>query len=397
MVESNKLKEADYIISVPRKKGFVSEFFNHMIAYGGFSFEDGVMRVWGDTSLFTPVKGLVIYYNEIKKTIGKKDTNDIFYWLGRLYGKNSSIMLIKKFGFDKRKLPDFINGATQDGFGYIEIKNLHYQNNIFRAEVTGINSTFSAAYKDLFGKQKDPIDHYMCGILSGGAEPLFNDLPLKCFEKECMVKGDDHCGYYLENLEKNTSPTFFRKLPFKESDIIKKSGTMALKRNIKFKFFQVKDIKFGDGKFILNNYQGFNMAAYEHIILDKIVIALLGKDRFIKIKNQLSKIYIDETFNDTLKSKIISKDKLQKVLGKIKLFGFGSLALISFVKNIVIIKNTDNPYTADLKELFGKVDDTSIYLLSKLLEYSFKRYFGKDVKLSILKNDFKEAIFKINF
>src|SRR3972149_2744231 len=114
-------KEEEFIISVPIKKGFVSEFFNHMVSYGGFSLEDGIMRVWGDPSLFTPLRGFAVLYNELKKDLGK-DANDIFYWIGRLYGRNSSILLMKKFGFDKRKLPDFVNGATQDGFGYIELQ-----------------------------------------------------------------------------------------------------------------------------------------------------------------------------------------------------------------------------------------------------------------------------------
>ncbi len=397
MVKSNRvLTEEDYIISVPRKKGIVSEFFNHMITYGGFSFENGIMRVWGDPSIFTPVRALVVYYNELKNLLSK-DVNEIFYWLGRLYGKNSSIMLIKKFGFDKKKLPDFINGATQDGFGYIEIKNLHYHNNIFRAHVTGTNSTFSIAYKNLFGKQNGPIDYYMCGILSGGAEPLFNDISLKCFEKECMGKDDDHCGYYLENLEKYESPKFFKKLQFKENYIIDKSKSMALKRKIKFKFFQVKNLKFGDGRFILKGCQGFNMAVYEHIILDKIVIALLGWEKFDIIKDKLAKVYVDDTLDKSLKSKIIATQVLQKILNKIEIFGFGSLVLTRFIKNIIILKNQNNPYTADLKELFGKIDETNIHLLSKILKYAFKRYFEKDVKINIIKNDFKEAIFKINF
>ncbi|MEK9184884.1 MAG: hypothetical protein AAB866_01815, partial [Patescibacteria group bacterium] len=77
MVKSNRvLTEEDYIISVPRKKGIVSEFFNHMITYGGFSFENGIMRVWGDPSIFTPVRALVVYYNELKNLLSK-DVNEI--------------------------------------------------------------------------------------------------------------------------------------------------------------------------------------------------------------------------------------------------------------------------------------------------------------------------------
>ena len=95
-----------------KKGGKISEFFSHMVAYGGFSFEQGTMKIWGDPSIFIPITGFLKIVKIMEEKIGKEKTNDILYWLGRLYGKNSTLMLMKRFGFKKEDIAEFVNGAT---------------------------------------------------------------------------------------------------------------------------------------------------------------------------------------------------------------------------------------------------------------------------------------------
>lgn len=383
----------DYITVVPRKKGVVSEFFNHMLAYGGFSFDNGVMRVWGDPSLFVPAKALVHCYHFLEEELGTQDAADIFYWIGRLYGKNSTLMLIQKFGFDKKKLPDFVNGATQDGFGYLEIADMKYNKDSVQASLKGNNSNLSLMYKELYGKKKKGVDYYMCGILSGGAEPLF-EMPLECEEKNCCVK-DDYCIYHLTSVKKYTSPAFFKKLDFKEDFVSERTRSLALKRKINFRFFQVKDLKFGDGSFVLRGYKGFNMAVYEHIVLDKIMLNLLGAKKFSFLKNKMAEIFIDETFNLSIKTSNFNSQAVIRLLEHIKMFGLGDLKIYRSTKDSIIIQNMNNPYSIDVKNIFGKLDNSSVDLLMKLFVYSFKKYFDKKVKCEIMKNALSESYFKI--
>jgi predicted hydrocarbon binding protein len=389
---SDVVKEGDFIVT-KQKKGHISEFFNHMITYGGFSFNNGIMKVWGDTSFFIPVDGLIIYYNELKKQLDIT-ANDIFYWLGHLYGRNSSLMLIKKFGFDKKKVSDFVNGATQDGFGYMSVIELKYNNKRFLGDVEGTNSNFSTRYQELFGKQNMPLDFYIGGILAGGSEPLFN-FNIKTTEEKCIGKGDKSCIYKLESTKDPNIPSFFKEIELSENDIRKKTELLGQKRNIKFKIFGKKDIKFGDGSFILKGYKGFNFASYELVLLDLFSLKLLGEKKFYDIKEKVAQAYIDNTENPKLSSKIIATKQIENLLEHMKIFGFGHLSLYRFQKNTILIKNEENPYVGDQINLFKKAEKTSLDFLTRLFRISFKKYFDKDIVASSRKISFKESFIEI--
>ena len=179
-----KDNEAKSQVITPGKPGKISEFFNHLIAYGGFNFNDGVMLVWGDPSLFIPSKAFVNLFRNLENKMGAERTHEIFYWLGKLYGKNCTLMLKDRFCISKSDIPNFVNGATQDGFGYMQIK--YYDAEKAReGEVRGTNSRFAIKYASLYGNTSNPLDYYIAGILAGGSEPLF-DLFIDVKETDCM-------------------------------------------------------------------------------------------------------------------------------------------------------------------------------------------------------------------
>lgn len=394
MEKEAEIKTGEYVYH-KQKKGYISEFFDHLITYGGFSFGNGVMSVWGDPSLFITKNALTIYYHELKKALGQ-EADDIFYWLGHLYGKNSSIMLIKKFGFDRKKISDFINGATQDGFGYITVNKMKYSTNTFVAEVEGKNSNLSINYKKMFGKQKKPLDFYMAGILAGGAEPLF-DMSIGIKEIKCIGKGDKKCVYSVKNIKSCEHFKFLDKLEWNSNEIIKKTKVTGEKRTISFSFLGKKDIKFGDGSFILKGYKGFNMASYEHLILDKITLSLLGNKRFKEIKEKVAQAYINDTFNSKIVSKTILMNNLKNLLEHLKIFGYGNLEIYRISGNNIIIKNENNPYAFDEKNLFGMIDNLSSDMICKLILFGIKKYFNKSAEVSVMKNSVNEAFIRINF
>jgi predicted hydrocarbon binding protein len=392
MVEKEVIKQGEFLLE-KRKKGYVSEFFNHLITYGGFSFGEGVMSVWGDPSIFTPQNGLVTYYKELQDNIGK-DVEDVFYWIGHLYGKNSSLMLIKKFGFDKRKLSDFINGATQDGFGFIEADEMKYSDNFFEGEADGIDSNLAIGLRDKYGKQKRPVDYYMCGILAGGSEPLFG-FPVHVEETDCIIKGSQKCHYKFNNIKKCEQFTFVKKLKWNSEEVIKKTIINGQKRTIKFNFLGKKEVKFGDGSFSLRGYKGFNMASYEHVILDMIALSLVGKNKFEKIKDLVVEASIKDTLDKSIYSNVVSSKAITSFLNHIKLFGYGNLELYRVSGDNFIIKNSNNPYSYDEKNLFGKVTDMSLSTVIRLLKFGFREYFNKDIEFTIMKNELNESFIKI--
>jgi predicted hydrocarbon binding protein len=378
-----------------KKKGAISEFFYHMISYGGFSFEDGVMRVWGDPSLFTPAKSFVLYYRFLRDEIGK-DADDLFYWIGRLYGRNSSVMLMKKFGFNPKKLPDFINGATQDGFGYIEVSpRFLISDKVVDGDITGVNSTFALRYKDMFGPQKDPVDFYMLGLLTGGSEPLFNR-PFDGVERRCMVQDGPDCLYQVASAQSPPKFPFFARLKENEADIIEATRNMTMNRKSSFKILGKKDISFGDGSFILKGYTGFNLASYAVAILDMFSLELLGKEKFSSVKDKVAESFVQETFDERLKSKLVGAAGVSKILEKLSLFGFGKMELVRIFGSEILIKNTNNPYASDMKDIFGRLDEASFDNLRRILHFAFNSYFiGSSFGVSMGNVSLKEAYFKV--
>lgn len=381
--KKNVLKSGEFVVH-RKKRGTISEFFNHLMVYGGISYGRGVLKVWGDTSLFVPIDALTVYYNLLKKSI-KKEADDIFYWLGHLYGKNCTLMLMKKFGFNKKKVSDFVNGATQDGFGFMDVVEIKYSKNSFYGKVEGTNSHFALNYKKMFGKQKSPVDFYMCGILGGGSEPLFG-MNIEVNEKKCMSRGDKECIYILEDMKNPKKFKFFEKVKLNEKEIRKKTEMLGRKRKIKFSLMKKPNIHFGDGSFMLNGFQGFNLASYELVLLDFFTYKLVGEKKFNNIRGEVSKKYINGTFNKKYVSNNFSSKTIDLLFRNVlESFGFGSLTVKSFGKKKIIIQNENNPYFLDYVSLFKKKDAFAMEMPARLIKDAFKKYFNKNVKISSLK------------
>jgi predicted hydrocarbon binding protein len=395
--EKNVGKGKEYLYNIETKEGFIaktsgriSEFFNHMIAYGGFNVEDGVMKIWGDPSLFVPMEAFITLFYEIENKLGKDTAHDVFYWLGRLTGKNATEMLIKRYGLNRKNIPDFLNGATQDGMGYLRIKD--YDNiNLTYAIVTSINSTFAIEYSKKYGKTNFPVDYYLGGILAGGIEPLVDQIA-HVYEKECMAKGDSQCLYYFEPLTNHPQYDFFKNLNLNEDDILKKARLLMLKRKGKFKIFGKKDIKFGDGTFVFNKIQGMCLMSYAKVIFDQIIKLKINEDK----KNIDSK-FVDKCL-EVIKDRILKKD-LRDILKEIEIFGYGKFEIKFSGSKKILISNSNNPYSMDYIEIFGysknPVDDFIVILLQKIYELNGKKVNIKETQC-IAKRD-KFCTFEITF
>ncbi|MFP4402957.1 MAG: hypothetical protein ACLFPJ_01230 [Candidatus Woesearchaeota archaeon] len=377
------------IDNTKKKENKISKFFLHLVAYGGFNVQKGIINVWGDPCSFFPINAFVKFQKQIYDKIGYKKTAELFYWLGRLTGRNATIMLIKRFGVKKEDIPNFVNGATQDGFGYMKIQE--YDLDIGYGIVTGENSTFAIEYKKEFSKQKEVQDHYIRGILSGGAEPLFN-LHIKVIEEECMAQSFKKCKYVFSKLEKKPIFSFFKKITLNEDKIIEKTKNLSLKRQSSFKIIKEKSIKFGDGSFVLDNCIGINMMNYAKVILDEILKQLFP--------NEYEKILKEFAYNCiySIKDRLINKN-IRQILKELELFGFGVFEVRAMVGKKLILFNNNNPNPKNYLSLFKKEPFCIDLFSCFLLESAFK-IVNKECEVieknCIAKGD-KECIFEITF
>ena len=367
----------------------VSEFFNHLIAYGGFYMSEGVLKIWGDYSVFIPVDAFITLIHELEVSLGEKDTHDLFYWLGRMNGRNATEMLIERFGANKKDISMFVNGATQDGMGYLRIQE--YDKSFTYGIVVGTNSILAKEYKKKYGQTKFSVDFYLKGILAGGTEPLVDKF-VNATEKECIASGSSKCIYCLTMLKDRPKFPFFNKLSFTEEEISKKTRLLMLKRKSCFKLFGKKDIQFGDGSFTINKIQGIDLMNYGKIILDEIL-----KQKLKSKKQMVNDLFVDACIA-SLGNKLKTND-LKALLKEIEIFGYGKFEIKFSGAKKILISNTSNPYSLDYLEIFGKskesVDDFIVLLLKKIFELNGKKVKVREVQC-MAKRD-KCCEFEISF
>lgn len=367
MVKKEIKKESTEVKEVKNfeKSGKISEFFNHLVAYGGFNIQDGVMKVWGDPSLFIPINAFVFLFHELEEKLGKDKAHEIFYWLGRLYGKNCTLMLANRYGISKKDIPNFINGATQDGMGLVQlIKETQLKNGHYIGEIEGDNSIFAKEYSKKYGKQDNPVDFYLLGILCGGGEPLYGK-PIRGEEKECMVQGGDKCIYELKTLDKIPQFEFFIGTNLSEEEILKRTNKLMLNRKSDFKFIGKKEVRFGDGSFSLKGLVGINFPVYGIISLNKILMPKL-KEKYERLLSDLSENYFRNIENNFKKKELI------EILKELEIFGYGKFEIKVAGQKKVIISNSNNPYPKDYAQLFGRSKEPVDFFPSKLIEQALK-------------------------
>jgi len=376
--------------NVKKKTQKISEFFNHLVSYGGFCIEEGTIKIWGDYSIFVPINAFITLFDKMKEEIGEKETEEIFYWLGRMNGKNATEMLIKRFGANKKDIPLFVNGATQDGMGYLQIHE-YDKKNFKYGVVVGTNSILAESHKKHNGVQKKQIDYYLAGILAGGVEPLINK-DYEVEEIECVAKGDKKCTYYVREIKTPNKFSFFKKLKIKEEEILKKTRKIMLKRKSSFKLFGRKNITFGDGSFTIDGIKGIDLMNYGKVVLDKIIKELAPtKKEFIE--KEFAKEYVNSIKNR------ISKKNLQEILKAIEIFGYGKFKILFSGSKRILISNKNNPYPRDYIEIFGKqkegVDKFLCYFLEEIFRANNKQVKVKETKCASCGGG--ECVFEIQF
>jgi len=369
---------------VLRKMGKkIDEFFVHLVAYGGFNLNNGIITVWHDPSIFLPLSSFATLEHEIISTLNK-DGKELLYWAGKVYGRYCTIAMITRFGFDIKDLDKFASGTTQDGFGFITIlKILPNRTDLKEGLFSGTNSQLAIQYKKMYGPTKEGIDYYVCGLLTGGSEPLAKRNGTGK-EIKCMAKGDKECIYHLKETNKEEMLQLLKKIKVDEKKLLKKALNLYLKRNNPPKLISKRNISFGDGSFILEGKKGIIFAVFSFCILNYILYARLGK-KYLDIIDKVSKETVEVIYEPKLKSKIMNKDSINKWLGTINILGLGEFRLLSLSTNKILVENNNNPLASDYKMLFGISKQPIDYYSKYLLKHLFEKYLNKKIRIEEIK------------
>ncbi len=382
--------EKKEVIKYKRKK--VPEFFLHLVAYGGFNVGDGLISLWNDLHIFLPVEGIYVLQQSLINEYGK-DAIDLLYWLGKINGMAGTTSLIKRYGLKENNFVDLLNGASMDGWGKLELDKIIYQNGKpIEAHIICRNSLLGEKYKEL-GPKNRAVDYFIKGELAGGAQPLFNK---KVFseEKSCIGKGNEYCEFIINFKEREDEPNLIKELNINTSTLLEKLTKITLTRKGRFSVFQKKHISFGNGKLKFYNINGILMLSYVFMLFSYI-LKKKDEDTFQKIMNEK----IESDLN-TIKNKIDKSKNYAETLDLLNLFGLGESHIEIMSKDIVLIKNKNNPFSSDYIRVFGRQSNSVDYYLANLIRRAFEKKYNRKLEVEeitcVAKGD-RNCTFRLRF
>lgn len=387
-----------------------SQFFQRLVNYGGISTEPGVVYIWGDPNLLIPIKAFSIFQEKVIEQLGDNG-KDIILWAGKISGYQASKFLEERFGIPFTKvfeenhedIDNLLNGATQDGFGFFKAKNYPKSSDKlieFSLIATGSNVGEKAA--SVFGKRGEPRDYFSAGVVEGGSEFLYKK-PMIVSEDKCVAIGDSECLY---NVKQTSNPREFKLFSKVKVDLAKLEKSMYsvyMRRPPKGKFLDAKNIKFGDGNFILYDLKGVIVATRAFAPLIYILKKAMSDKDYEEVISSFTKGYVEDLkkiISARGFSKLFSTKDLKNLIYGLNLIGFGEFNVINRVGTYLMIENKTNPYAKDYLSLFGVqksgVDDIICAIMGEL----FSDLTGKKVNVSELEcitSGKKRCLFKISF
>src|SRR3989344_1217904 len=348
-----------------------SQFFAHLVAYGGFTIEDGIIYVWNDPNLFIPLNSYVLFQKELYKILGQEKANQLLYWLGKTNGKGADQVLINRFGLKPDQLGDFLSAAAQDGFGYCEfIKKPNVKN--IKDAIIRVDSSIARFLRNETSKL--PVDSYFLGLIAAGGEVLYN-INVRAEEVLCVAKGDKECRFLILKTGKPESYEFFNKIKVDPEDLLEKSRKLYMFRKSHFKIFARREVKFGDGTLRFKGIQGVIFAERVFVLLDYILFKWVGK-KYENMQEKLARSHIEEIYNPKILPNLQQKN-ISTMLDLLSIFGYGRFELLKISGKTIFIENKNNFYPQDYNVLFGLSKKSVDKFPSLLIKYLFFKYFGE--------------------
>ncbi len=349
-----------------------SQFFAHLVAYGGFCIEDGIIYVWNDPHLFIPLNSFILFQSELYTLLGQDQTNKLLYWMGKIKGNVDDQVLIKRFGLKPSQIDDFLSAAAQDGFGSCEFVKPPNPNDL-KEVLLKVDSTIARALRT-YTHITGPVDYYFLGLIAAGGEVLYN-INVTSEEISCVANGDKECRFLIKRSQKPESFAFLKKSGIEHTALLERSRQLYLLRKSHFKVLSKKEISFGDGSFSFRGVKGVIIAERMFVILDYVLLKSLGK-KYEALQEKYAQSHIKEVYDPKIKAEI-RPENIIEMLNLLSLFGLGSFHLVRILGNDLFVENKSNYYPSDHVFLFGRskspVDNFCVLLLKSLFQQYFKK------------------------
>lgn len=155
------------------------------------SFEEGEIKLLGQTIVMTPVTIYIELHKYLKKSQPKK-YGQIIYNLASEVSKKYDITLKEKYNMKPQKLIEWdINTLALAGLGQAKVMKFDLKKK--EAIIRVVNSPIAKALTP----SKQPIDFIIAGYIGGSGTIIFNSKKIICKEVTCQAKGQTHCEFHV--------------------------------------------------------------------------------------------------------------------------------------------------------------------------------------------------------
>ena len=172
-------------------------FFIKLLKSGQLRIENGNFMFLNEFFVLIPVKSFLKLREMILKEMGTKG-NDILKKMGRYQVSHAVKRYSKTIGFEKLdivKMTDFgVNVMNLMGQG--NYKFLSFDEKNFKIIVVSKNIPTAKEYLLIYGKSREPIDSFICGIWEEAFARVLNK-EMICVETKCIAKGDRICQFEI--------------------------------------------------------------------------------------------------------------------------------------------------------------------------------------------------------
>ncbi|MFH1181901.1 MAG: hypothetical protein V1702_03000 [Candidatus Woesearchaeota archaeon] len=164
---------------------------------GLFRFEDGKLKLLGIYGRLNTILYSILLEKLLEENLGKKKADDLLYLLSESQSYSATKWAIERVGISRKgnEVRIFNEVASHSQLtGHGKHRLLRLDMNKKEIIVAVENNLFPLKYRELFGTQKEPVDHYTRGLTGGICKFLFGEEVVTICE-QCPSMGKEKAIY----------------------------------------------------------------------------------------------------------------------------------------------------------------------------------------------------------
>ncbi len=246
---------------------------------------------------------------------------------------------------------EFLGLLESFGYGRFELVSTNFDTPLFRMK--NVNSTVAGQFIKMFGPSKQPVDSYLCGMLSGFFSRL-TGIPMDTVETSCIAQGKGSCVFEVRKGEAK------RHSRLDELPMIKElTGQGAKKPMVGAAIVRrafLESLSYHEGKISLWNKNVIMMPVSSFIMLHTSIKTILGA-RGVKLIYGMGKFQsrTSTEYHIHMYGRKSSKELYYSMIEQSELIGVGSFSVTGWSDDEIIIKAENCPFS-EFKKLMPPGD-----------------------------------------